>query len=89
MSDRPVGVLVEDMLERIDRISRYTRGLDHDAFVNDEKTIDAVVRSFEVIGEAAGASRRSSEPGTARFRGIRLPGSATESSTSTSTSTSG
>ena len=28
MSDRPVGVLVEDMLERIDRISRYTRGLD-------------------------------------------------------------
>jgi uncharacterized protein with HEPN domain len=53
MSDRPVSVLVEDMLERVDRISRYTRGLDYDAFVDDEKTIDAVVRSFEVIGEAA------------------------------------
>ena len=53
MSDRPVALLVEDMLERIDRIARYTRGLDHDAFVGDEKTIDAVVRSFEVIGEAA------------------------------------
>ena len=53
MSDRPVALLVEDMLERIDRIARYTRDLDHDAFVSDEKTIDAVVRSFEVIGEAA------------------------------------
>jgi uncharacterized protein with HEPN domain len=53
MSDRPVAALIEDMLERIDRIARYTRGLDHDAFVGDEKTIDAVVRSFEVIGEAA------------------------------------
>ena len=53
MSNRPVGALVGDMLDRIDRIARYTRGLDHDAFVEDEKTIDAVVRSFEVIGEAA------------------------------------
>jgi uncharacterized protein with HEPN domain len=53
MSDRPVGVLLEDMLERIDRIARYTRGLDRDAFVQDDKTIDAVVRSLEVIGEAA------------------------------------
>jgi len=50
MSDRPVGLLVEDILDRIDRIARYTRGLDHDAFVGDGKTIDAVVRSFEVIG---------------------------------------
>ena len=53
MSDRPVGVLLEDMLERIDRIARYTQGLDRDAFVHDDKTIDAVVRSLEVIGEAA------------------------------------
>jgi uncharacterized protein with HEPN domain len=41
------------MLERIDRIARYTQGLDRDAFVRDDKTIDAVVRSLEVIGEAA------------------------------------
>jgi uncharacterized protein with HEPN domain len=53
MSDRPVGVLLEDMLERIDRIARYRQGLDRDAFVQDDKTIDAVVRSLEVIGEAA------------------------------------
>lgn len=53
MSDRPVALLVADMLERIDRIARYMRGLDHDTFVEDERTIDAVVRGFEVIGEAA------------------------------------
>ena len=44
MSDRPVAVLVEDMLERIERIARYTVGLDRDAFVRDDKTIDAVVQ---------------------------------------------
>ncbi|HMH53233.1 MAG TPA: DUF86 domain-containing protein [Candidatus Acidoferrum sp.] len=48
-----MGLLIEDMLERIDRVARYTIGLDRDAFVEDEKTVDAVVRSFEVIGEAA------------------------------------
>jgi uncharacterized protein with HEPN domain len=53
MSDRPVAVLLDDMLERVDRIARYTQSLDRDAFVQDDKTIDAVVRSLEVIGEAA------------------------------------
>ncbi len=53
MSDRPVDLLIEDILERIQRIGRYTRDLDHDAFVQDEKTVDAVVRSLSVIGEAA------------------------------------
>ncbi len=53
MSDRPVAVLLDDMLERIERVGRYTGGLDHAAFVRDDKTIDAVVRSLEVIGEAA------------------------------------
>jgi uncharacterized protein with HEPN domain len=50
MSDRPVAVLVEDMLERI---AGYSRGLAREAFVRDDKTIDAVVRSLEAIGEAA------------------------------------
>ena len=68
MSGRPVAILVEDMLERIDRIARYTRGLDHDAFIGDEKTIDAVVRSFEVIGEASLASDgRAAQPDRPRI----------------------
>lgn len=41
MSDRPVDLLIEGILERVRRIGRYTRDLDHDAFVQDEKTVDA------------------------------------------------
>jgi len=53
MSRRPANVLIEDMLERIDRIKRAVAGMDHDAFVHDDKTIDAVIRNLTVIGEAA------------------------------------
>lgn len=54
MSRRPGGLLIEDMLERIQRIERFVADLDREAFLRDEKTIDSVVRNLEVIGEAAG-----------------------------------
>ena len=38
------------MLESALKISTYTRGLDFDAFLEDDKTIDAVVRNFEIKG---------------------------------------
>jgi uncharacterized protein with HEPN domain len=41
------------MLQAAEKIKRYTSGMDYDAFVADEKTMDAVVRNFEIIGEAA------------------------------------
>jgi hypothetical protein len=88
MSDRPVGVLLEDMLERIDRIARYTQGLDRDAFVQDDKTIDAVVRSLEVIGEAARRLPAEFKARQGEILGTRSPACATGSSTRTSTSTS-
>jgi len=53
MSRRPARRLLADMLERITRIERYVDGLDLDGFRRDERTHDAVVRSLEVIGEAA------------------------------------
>jgi len=52
MSRRSVRLLVADMLERIERIERHVAGLDRRAFLGDEKSSDAVVRSLEVIGEA-------------------------------------
>jgi uncharacterized protein with HEPN domain len=67
MSDRPVDLLIDDILERIRRIGRYTGNLDHDAFVQDEKTVDAVVRNLGVIGEAA---RRVPQEFTERHPGI-------------------
>ncbi len=53
MSKRDHILLIEDMLEAALKIKRYVDGLDFNAFINDDKTIDAVVRNFEIIGEAA------------------------------------
>lgn len=53
MSDRDDFFLLEDMLESALKIKRYCNNLDYIAFVDDEKTIDAVIRNFEIIGEAS------------------------------------
>ena len=37
----------------IDRIARYVEGMTALSFLSDEKTQDAVVRNFEILGEAA------------------------------------
>jgi uncharacterized protein with HEPN domain len=54
MSERDRRLLLEDMLEAALKIKRYTQGYDENAFLSDDKTLDAVIRNFEIIGEAAG-----------------------------------
>jgi uncharacterized protein with HEPN domain len=41
------------MVEAIDRINIYTANLGENSFLSDPKTQDAVIRNFEIIGEAA------------------------------------
>ena len=53
MPKRDADLLIEDMLESGAKILEYTKGLTFDKFTGDSKTIDAVVRNFEIIGEAA------------------------------------
>ncbi len=53
MSRRSAGLLLEDILERIERIGRSIAGYEQDDFKRDDKTIDAVIRNLTVIGEAA------------------------------------
>lgn len=53
MSERPVNFLLCDICEAIDRIEQYTKGMSFDGFSKDQKSIDAVARNFEIIGEAA------------------------------------
>jgi uncharacterized protein with HEPN domain len=43
---------VEDILDAVARIEQYVNGLSFEQFQLDQKTIDAVVRNLEVIGEA-------------------------------------
>ena len=49
---RDYKIYLEDILEAIDRIRRYIAGLSLKTFSSDQKTLDAVVRNLEVIGEA-------------------------------------
>lgn len=44
---------LEHIVEAIERIHRYVEDLSEVVFLDDEKTQDAVVRNFEIIGEAA------------------------------------
>jgi uncharacterized protein with HEPN domain len=53
MSDREILLLLEDMRDAAQKILSYTNGMSFDDFITDDKTIDAVVRNFEIIGEAA------------------------------------
>ena len=48
---RAFKVYLQDILEATEKILRYT--VDAPDFVRDERTLDAVVRNLEVIGEAA------------------------------------
>lgn len=43
---------IRHIVEAIESVQSYTNGMDYDAFQADEKTIDAVIRKFAVIGEA-------------------------------------
>ena len=48
---RDYKVYLDDILEASSRIRDYTSGLTLDEFKDDTKTLDAVVRNLEVIGE--------------------------------------
>lgn len=51
---RDPGMLIDDIRDAIGRIERYVEGLSREELIADERTMDAVIRNLEVIGEAAG-----------------------------------
>jgi uncharacterized protein with HEPN domain len=76
MSKRTPKLLLEDILESSRKILLYTNGLSFEQFLTDDKTIDAVIRNFEIIGEAANRlpeETRQQYPGIdwTRIRGFR------------------
>ena len=52
MSRREPELLLEDIIESIQKIKNYTNGMSSQEFFEDDKTLDAVIRNFEIIGEA-------------------------------------
>ncbi len=53
MSERDYSLYISDILQSIKNIHEYIAGMDESKFKSDKKTIDAVIRNFEIIGEAA------------------------------------
>lgn len=49
---RTSRILLEDILESIELIEDYTRGLDRQGFLENQLVQDGVVRRLEIIGEA-------------------------------------
>ncbi len=49
---RDYKVYLEDILEAIGKVREYTSGMSQATFFDDSKTVDAVVRNLEIIGEA-------------------------------------
>jgi len=50
---RDYSLYIQDILECIEKIDEFVGDMAYDEFIEDEKTVDAVLRNLEVIGEAA------------------------------------
>jgi len=44
---------IQDILSSLEEVEDFTEGLNFEDFLRDRKTINAVIRSLEIIGEAA------------------------------------
>ncbi len=49
---REIRLFISDIKEATEAIFEYVKGIDFEVFVNDRKTHSAVIREFEIIGEA-------------------------------------
>jgi uncharacterized protein with HEPN domain len=51
--NRTYLLYLKDIQTAMTRIAEYVEGLDFNNFKKDYKTVDAVIRNFEIIGEAS------------------------------------
>ena len=54
MSERDLRLYLADILDSGGAILEFIKGLSFEDFCNDRKTYSAVIREFEVVGEAVG-----------------------------------
>jgi len=52
MKDRDLRDYINDLVEACEDILSFTKGMSYSDFAGDKKTVNAVIRSLEVIGEA-------------------------------------
>ena len=64
---RRVPEYLQHILDAIDRATGYIAGMELEAFQRDTRTQDAVIRSIEIVGEAANKTRLADPEFAARF----------------------
>jgi uncharacterized protein with HEPN domain len=52
-SGRIIGDYLEDMLDAMEKVGQFIQGITFDTFAGDDKTVFAVIRALEIVGEAA------------------------------------
>lgn len=50
---REITVYIRDILENFRKALLFVEGVDFEGLINDEKTLYAIIRAIQVIGEAA------------------------------------
>ncbi len=49
---RNYGLYLKDILDAMEAIETFVEGMSFEEFIKDDKTVSAVIRKFEIIGEA-------------------------------------
>jgi uncharacterized protein with HEPN domain len=49
---RDYSLYLKDIVDALNSIEKFVAGMEYDDFIKDDKTSSAVIRKFEVIGEA-------------------------------------
>ncbi len=52
MSERDYRLFLQDILDSIVKMEKYTKDIDFKGFRTNDMIMDAVIRNFEIIGEA-------------------------------------
>lgn len=50
---RSIKLYIDDINTAVEKVERYVEGMSFEDFLTDEKTVDSIVRNFEILGEAA------------------------------------
>lgn len=69
--NRSYKMYLEDMNLAMERISEYIHGFTFQEFKQDHKTLDAVVRNFEIIGEASKNLPKNLKTIIQKFHGLK------------------
>lgn len=65
---RDLKLYIKDILAAMDAIEKFVEGMEFDEFQQDDKTSSAVIRKFEIIGEAT-----KHVPESLRQKHIKIP----------------